>query len=90
MWYDSTPFNPIWYFWYTYWPPVGHEYVDFSGISQFRESAVQKLEKKCFSVKILIIILIIMVKAPYFGILKDLLNSFQTSGDGFLRQKTVQ
>ena len=47
MWHHSTSFNSIWCFWYTYWPPMGYQYVDLS--------AVQKLEEKCFPIKIWII-----------------------------------
>ena len=30
MWHHSTTFNPIWCFWYTYWPPMGYQNVDLS------------------------------------------------------------
>ena len=30
IWHHSTPFNPIWRFWYTYWSSMGYQYVDLS------------------------------------------------------------
>ena len=89
--------HPISCFWYTYWPPLGYQDVDLSESSKIRHelcvrgSAVQNLEEKCLSVKIWIIIKKISLpqlktsgnNAIFFDILKKLLNSFQTSGDGF-------
>ena len=54
MWIHSTPFNPIWCFWYTYWPPMFYQYVDLSkswkneGPTMLRGSAVQKFEGNIF------------------------------------------
>ena len=99
--HHPTPFNFVWYFWYTYWPPMWYQYVDLSkswkneGSTMLSGPMVQKLEEKCFSVKIWIIIIKICLHqqkmnvndAIFFDILKEQLNSFKTSGNGFWDNK---
>ena len=48
MWHLLTPFNPIWYFWYTYCPPMCYQFVELSRSTKIRG-------QPCFSVKIWII-----------------------------------